>query len=509
MSTRSTRFRLPGASLRACGLLVTLVLVLLTSGCAGLLDRGQARPVSSIPLAPCQLAAPGQGQRVAASCGKLTVPEDRSTAGGRQIDLNIAVVRAISNSPAPDALFYITGGPGQAATESFVTVSQAFEKTHDKRDIVLVDQRGTGGSHALSCPLPPDGGTPGGAEPDITVWAKDCLDGLDADPAQYTTEAAVVDLDAVRAALGYEKINLYGISYGTRVAQSYLRRYPDRVRTVVLDGVVAPQTVLGPDVAADAQRALDMAFARCAADQACGAAFPALTDSFASLLTKVKAGPVDLTITHPVTGERTEVAFTQDMFASGIRLLNYAAETTALLPLLIHDAASSGDLSRLAAQSLLVTGDLSDSISLGMEYSVLCAEDFPFYTPDEAAQKSEGTYLGNVQAETMQKVCSVWPRAQLPADIHEPVQSDVPVLLLSGAADPVTPPANAKLAAQTLTHSLSIVLPGQGHGSVFRGCLPDVTAAFVAAGSEEGLATACVADIEPTPFFVNFAGPEP
>ncbi len=465
---------------------------------------------SAIVLEPCQLSAPGSPVRVPAKCGTLTVYEDREAQAGRRIDLRVAVVKAVRGNPAPDPLFLLTGGPGQAATQSYLSLAPALDRIREKRDIVLVDQRGTGQSNPLQCAqlwdLDEQTGTSGAG---IQSVLKACLDGLDADSRLYTTPIAMDDLDQVRQALGYQKVNLYGVSYGTRAALSYLRQYPDRVRTVILDGVWPLGLSLSPMAAANAQRAIDMMFDRCAVDAACADAFPNLRAEFADLLNRLKQGPARVELNHPITAEPMEFDFTYEQFASGVRLLTYSPETEALLPMLIHGAYSTGDFRLLAAQSLMVGEQLSDSISLGMGYSVMCAEDLPFSSREDSEAAVDGSYLGTVVADALFEACAVWPRGAVSGDFNSPVDSDTPVLMLSGEADPVTPPSNAEFAARTLPRSLHLVAPGQGHNVLFRGCLSRVAASFVESGTTEGLDTGCVREIVPMPFFANPAGPPP
>ncbi len=474
---------------------------------------GTAGPSSKVNLADCQLTAPGMSVSVKARCGTWAVPEDPANAAGRAVNLRVAVVPSVSRSPAPDPLFFIAGGPGEAATESFVTLAGAFEQIRQKREIVLVDQRGTGQSGALHCAgdaqadtAPP--GTDAEADARLKQELTACLGALRADPRFYTTAIAVQDLDDVRAALGYEKLNLYGISYGTRVVQTYLRAYPEHVRTAILDGVVPQDEALGLDVARDAQRALDLIFDRCASDPGCQAAFPNVRAEFNTLLTKLENEPAQVTLPHPVTGKEVQVVLTRSQVAAAVRLLSYAPETAALLPLLIHTAAQ-GNYVPLAAQSLMLTEGLSQSLSLGLNVSVVCSEDAPFLQPEALAQANRDTYLQGEETDKIQLMCSIWPRGAIPADFKQPVKSDVPVLLLSGQADPVTPPANAARVAQSLPHSLQLVAAGIGHGVIFRGCLPRVAGDFVQSGTVTGLDTACVQDIAPLPFFTSFTGFQP
>jgi pimeloyl-ACP methyl ester carboxylesterase len=440
-----------------------------------------------------------------ADCGRLSVPEDPENPGGRQIDLNIAVISAISRKPAPDPLFFIAGGPGEAATQSYLSISDAFEQVNQKREIILVDQRGTGGSNPLRCDFSNLDIQADVSPQEVKTSIEACLQDLDADPRFYTTTLAVRDLDRVREAMGFDKINLYGVSYGTRVALDYLHQYPERVRSVILDGVVPPNWSIGPDVAADAQRALDMIFERCQADSECNQAFPNLTSKFGTLLKTLEAGPVDIQLPDPISGEGVDFHLSYDFFASTIHTLSYSPESSALIPLLIDDAFQKSDYSKIAAQGLADFDLVNSLLSNGMRFSIVCTEDVPYYA--EAAY-TEG-YLGESIIRSFEQVCQFWPNGTLPTDFRDPVSSDAPVLILSGEADPVTPPENGAIVAQNLPNSLHLILTGQGHGNIFRGCIPSIAADFIESGTISGLDTACTNQIEPLPFFLNFNGPTP
>lgn len=488
--------------------LVAILLFLLT-GCQGETPAVVGTPAPAVSLSDCQIGAEGVSLRLSARCGTLTVPENPDDPAGRQIDLRLAVIPAVSRSPEPDPLFILAGGPGQAATETYVQISGAFQRIHQNRDIVLVDQRGTGGSNPLTCPASETGVDYSADSEDTQRYLQECLQSLDADPAFYTTPLFAADLERVRQALGYGKINLYGVSYGTRSALTYLKMFPDSVRAVILDGVVPMQEPLGIDVARDAQNAIDLILERCSTDAACSQAFPDIQQEFDELVAALREQPVEVSIVHPRSGEPVELSFSIEQLAVAVRLASYAPETAALLPLLIHKAGAEGDYGLLAALYLIVTEQLSDTIALGLNNTVLCSEDMPFMPLEEARRAGEGTYYGDLQIEALETACSVWPRGSIPADYKEPVQSSVPVLLLSGEVDPVTPPENAELAAQTLPNSLHLVAPGMGHNVIMRGCLPRVASDFIASGSVNGLDTDCVNEIVPSPFFVNFSGPLP
>jgi pimeloyl-ACP methyl ester carboxylesterase len=499
----------PTSPQRAIVLLLLATLLAVLPACSLFKNRASNGRKSSIALQDCQLSTPGLPLRLSAKCGQLPVYENRETSTGKIIDLNIAVIPAVSRNPAPDPLFFLSGGPGQAATETYPLLFTAFSRINQKREIILVDQRGTGKSNPLICPDAPDAGLETPGAPSMEERLKACLASLSGDTRFYTTLDAAQDLDQVRAALGYDAINLYGVSYGTRLALTYLRQYPTRVRSVILDGVVPQTARLGLDIARDAQNALDLIFQRCSALPYCQAEFPDLNREFDGLLAELRQNPIKVSLSHPVTGELTEITFTANEMADAVRLLSYAPETTALLPLLIHTAYTRQDYGVLASQYLLATNNLVKTIADGLNYSILCAEDVPFFTPQEAEQADAGTYLGDSQTSQLFEICKLWPHANIPTDFKQAVQSDTPVLMLSGSDDPVTPPANAEVAAATLSKSLSLVAPGQGHNVVIRGCIPTIIAQFIDSLDTQGLTDSCVSQIRPLPFFVNFSGPDP
>ena len=488
--------------------LIYTPLAALLYGLAAMADSTGMHATLRPQFQDCQIGAADSTSRLQAHCTTITVPEDRQHPQGKQIGLHVAVLKARSSDPKPDALFFIAGGPGQASTEAFLEESTAFDRIRSERDIVLVDQRGTGESNRLDCPDTPVSALPSDAEIASTVQA--CLKQLPGDPRFYTTTVAVQDLETVRKLLGYKQVDLYGISYGTRVALQYLRTYPDSVRTAILDGVVPADLALGPDVSLDAQRALGLIFARCDRDPACHQAFPDLMGSFAALQKDLDDHDVSVALRDPLTGAPRTDRLDWDQVSSTVRLMSYQSETASLLPLLIHQAAVQHDYLPLMSTALLFKGQLNESFAQGMSAAVLCTEDAPFITTDaQQEQRLHDTYLGASTMDALLKSCAVWPRGVMDPDFKKPVVSDKPVLLLSGEDDPITPPADAARAAKTLSNSLSLVTPGQGHGNVFRGCIPRIAADFVEAGSVKGLDTVCVKAMKPFPFFVNFSGPKP
>lgn len=482
-------------------------IILLGLGLAAL--GSTAHPQGTLRFENCQIGAADAPARMQARCTTLEVPEDRAHPAGRKIGLHIAVLKARGSDRQSDPLFFLAGGPGQAATDSYVQEAPAFDRINADRDIVLVDQRGTGQSNPLNCPKSP-GLAESASEKTVKQAVQACLKQLPGDPRFYTTSVAVEDLDAVRVALGYSAINLYGISYGTRVALQYMREYPEHTRSVVLDGVVPADLSLGPDVSLDAQHALGLIFTRCDGDPACHKAFPDPAGNFAALERDIDKRTVSVTLRDPLSGAPRTETLTWDKVAQAVRFMSYQSETASLLPLLIHQAAVQHDYAPLMGAALIFSSALESSFAEGMANSVLCTEDAPFLkNGTQQARAGRDTYLGGHTLDMLVKTCRFWPKGVIASGFKLPVKSDKPVLLLSGEDDPITPPANAAHAGKTLRDSLSLVVPGQGHGNVFRGCLPRLVTEFVARASTQGLDTTCVKQIKPFPFFVNFSGPSP
>ena len=482
----------------------------IVAACLAPASFAAAPPASSLSLKPCRLEHPEHLQSIEARCGALKVPENRNDPHSRKIDLNVAVVPALDRRAAADALFILAGGPGQAATDFYTLIAPAFARVQRERDIVLVDQRGTGGSNALNCPFPDEDEAADLTPAQLRAHARDCLASLHADPRFYTTSVAVQDLDAVRAALGYARINLYGVSYGTRVAQHYLRRFPGQVRALILDGVVPPDAVLAADGALHAQRTLELIFARCHTDAACHAAFADPRAQFETLRSRLSASPAHIALPDPDTGSVMPLDVRLVHLQIATRLLSYAPERAALLPLILDQAVAHNNLVPLASQAVIMSKRYVDALSYGMHNAVVCTEDVPFIDPsrlDRAALTR--SYLGTAQLDGLVEVCKEWPRGQMDSDFHEQLQSDRPVLILSGTADPVTPPAYAERTALGLSNVLQITLEGQGHGQLATGCMPRLMARFLELGTKQGLDTLCTRSIAPDPFFTSFSGPPP
>jgi len=468
-----------------------------------------AHAAPSLELEDCRITAGPAYASFPARCGVFLRPENPAEPDGKMLELRVAVIAALSLEPEPDPLVPIAGGPGQASTLFYAATRQAFEKIRRTRDIVLLDQRGTGDSAPMDCAVDDSIVEGQMLREQILEGTRACLESLPHDPRYFTTSVAVTDLEALRVALGYERFNLYGISYGTRVAQHFARRYPESTRSVILDGVLPPQMALGPAIATEAQNALDRTFARCAESEACQQRFPNLAAAFVELRLRLAFEPETVTVAHPVSGHTETMVFTEEELAGAIRLLSYHPTTVALIPFLI-DEAVHGRFAPIASQYLTIRDTLADALSMGMHNAVVCTEDVPFFAGEAISEQDlEQTYIGPLMVETLRTLCSVWPQGVIDDGFKTPLVTDLPVLLLSGEADPITPPGFAELAALELSNALLLTGKQQGHGQAARGCMPDVIADFVEQAGSENLDTACLEQLFAMPFFLGISGPAP
>ena len=481
--------------------------------------EGTSQRPSTLELTDCRLPK----LSLTAKCGELTVLENRDQPDGRKIVIAVAVLPANTLNPRADPLFIVAGGPGQAA--SFLgPFAASLTGVRKDRDIVLIDQRGTGRSSPLDCaPFKPDPSLDTALEFDPAPKAMACAKELAArgvDVTQYTTLAWIADLDAVRAAIGYAKINLWGGSYGTRAALEYLRKHPDRVRSVVLDGVEPPSMRSTLDVWPTRDVALTAVLDACAQSPACAVAHHDLPTTLAGIRDRLGRDGRDFTVTDPHTGEPQTQRITFDHVLGALLPLTYSPELSVLLPEIIGRAAAD-DFAPMIAAALYVTTGLDEQMNTALHYSVTCAEDIPRVSPADATR-----VLANLPtkalAERALAVCNEWPKgmsadgpplgARPPggerraatvggdypsaADATTPVSSTVPVLILSGGLDPVTPPANGSEVAKTLPNSRHIIARGYGHIVSPHACGPRLIAAFVDDPSFATLPESCVNHFE-------------
>ena len=464
------------------------------------------RAVVPLRFEPCTLAAPELPITIAAGCATVEAPLDHTHPEGRRIQLAVARVASTAKRPEPDPVFMLAGGPGQSALDSFPAVSSAFREVLRSRHVVLVDQRGTGRSHPLHCTSEPEDDA---AEPPRAEgWrraAAACLAQLDIDPRFFTTSETIADLDDVRSALGAAQVNLVGVSYGTRVALEYARRYPQRTRTVVLDGVVPPTLALGAEHGRNLEEALGRIAAACTRDAVCHRQFADPQQTLTALLERLREAPPMVTYRDPLTDvERTE-HMTAQRIAGVIRLYAYVPTLAAMLPFSLAEAAA-GRPQRLMAQASMMESLVGEQLDLGLQLAVACTEDAPLL---ERLPPGRETLLGEDFVGAMVAQCSVWPRGRMPPDFHAPLVSSVPALLLSGELDPVTPPRYGDEVLTGLAHGRHLVARGQGHNVMVAGCMPRLIGQFVRGADASSLDVRCLDGLTATPPFGGAYGWEP
>jgi pimeloyl-ACP methyl ester carboxylesterase len=436
-------------------------------------------------------------------CGRYEVFEDRISKRGRKIALNMIILPALAEKPAPDPVFFFAGGPGQSAASLASYLGEGFlAKIRQERDIVFIDQRGTGESNPLTCNLFAD-------DNDLRAYFEDmfpakevraCREQLEkvADLKQYTTSIAIEDFDDVRRALGYEKINLYGGSYGTTVALAYLRQYREHVRSAILAGVAPTNLKLPLPFAKGAQYALTHLIDDCAADSTCRAAFPNLREEFQSVLDRLLKEPASIALINPLTEKSQRVRLGRGVFAERLRMMLYDRASASLIPLLIH-AAYKSDFKPFILAALPQARGIYQSLSLGMYFSVTCSESVPFITEEDVKRETNDTFLGDYRVGVHQSACREWTRAAVPRNFTSPVKSDAPVLMLSGEVDPASPHWLGEEVAHHLPNSLQVTIPYGGH-SYFSECISNITAEFISKGTVRGLNTSCLKGTRRPPF---------
>jgi pimeloyl-ACP methyl ester carboxylesterase len=478
--------------------LVVLVISVILAACSSATNPMTSTPTvvplptasqkPSITLQPCTLDG------TSAWCGTLPVYEDRAARSGRMIDLHVAVIKAKNPKPASDPIFWLAGGPGAAAAEDIPYAMQILWLANQQRDLVFVDQRGTGDSNKLTCPQP--------ADPALHIEAlHSCLANLNGDPRAYTTAWAMDDVDDVRAALGYDQINLYGGSYGATAAQVYILRHGDQVRTAALDGVTLLDVPLIERWPITSQQALDRLFTRCEKDTDCHAAFPNLRQEFAEVLARLNRAPITLPMTDPETGQ--PLAITSELFRTAVHGALVSTPTVVLVPKFIHLLFTEDwtALTELLAP-FLNTASTTAQWKI-MNLTILCHEDWAKNRPTETTAASAGSYLTYDDIQTLAvpaNICAAMPQPKAEALYRPVVNSSVPVLFFNGEVDPQNPPENVANAKQRYPNSLGLVAPGQAHGFTGIPCRASIMADFIVRGSVEGLVSDCLEQVALPPF---------
>jgi pimeloyl-ACP methyl ester carboxylesterase len=458
-------------------------------------------PAQAADLKPCRL----RGVEHEAQCGVVKRPLDPAQPQAAQIDLHYAVLPALARNKLPDPVFFFAGGPGQSAMDLAGAVSGMLGRFSNRRDIVLVDQRGTGRSASLQCPED---------DPLIPVALaidtqrsrarfKACVDELAKKPhgdlRHYTTSIAMADADAVREALGADKINVIGGSYGTRAVLEYQRQFPNRVRRAVIDGVAPPDMVLPLAPSKDSQAAFDAMLAACDKDKTCAAGEPNLAARWRELLAAL---PKTVAVTHPNTGKPETLTLTRANVLQTVRVPLYAPALTSALPAAIGEA-TRGRFDPLLALVQSLGSNRRLRMSEGMHFAVVCSEDFPRMA---LSQDGQGADFGDSFAAEYQARCPLLPRGAVPDAFYTMPAAQTATLVLSGGIDPVTPPRHGERAAKALgAKARHVVVPNAGHGVMGIGCMRDALFRFVDAKTDEEalkVDTTCVEKIPRPPMFL-------
>jgi pimeloyl-ACP methyl ester carboxylesterase len=458
------------------------------------------------PTKPCRVA----GFRTEVQCGVVQRPLNPSNPSAGTIDVHYVVVPAVARNKKADGVFFFAGGPGQSAIKIAAQAMPWFRRLNNWRDIVFIDQRGTGKSAPLTCKLEPRGEPLSkvlemSTSPQRMLECKRTLEATAQGKAldQFSTTIAMQDADAVRAALGMDKINVVGVSYGTRAVLEYARAFPARVRRAVLDGVVPPDMVLPNTFAPDAEAALAGLLAGCERDAACRAAYPSLRADLQKLLAQPSLSG---TAVNPMTGREETITMSRDALAGLLRGPLYVPTLAATIPFGVTEAAA-GRLTALVGMGSSLGGGLSE-MAWGMHFSVVCSEDAPRMA---ASTETKSAVFGETFASVYTRVCNEWPRANVPAAFYTIPTAQFPALLMSGGADPATPPRHAERVAKALgPNAKHVVVAQAGHGVLGIGCMRDEMVKFVNAATDAealaGEANCAVGIPRPTAWVLPGAG---
>jgi len=452
---------------------------------------------AGVVLKPCHV----EGVREELRCGIYEVFENRQTRKGRKLPLKIVLIPARHPHPDQGPVFYMAGGPGEAATE-LADLVMSWGDT-DEHDVVLVDERGTGDGHRLECKDPGsddnlEGYLNGPFDADA---ARACRDELlkSYDLSQYTTPNFADDLDEIRGAMGYDKININAGSFGTYAAQIYMRRHGDHVRAAYLNSPVTLKERVPLSHARNTQAGLDQLFKDCEAESPCHAAYPRLREDFAAILKKLHEQPVTTFVKHPATDARTEIHLTERMFADAVRVMMYREPSAHQVPFLIEQALA-GDFSSFAEAGLRANRGIYSGGSMGLHYCITCNEFVNRIRPDEVESATRGLFLGSWRVRAQMAACKEWPKTTLPDDFFEPFQLDTPAVLVWGMEDPASAPADGQISARSyLPKAIQVLVPGAAH-TPENDCTRAIRHQLFRSGTTDGLDTGCRDKLKPLPF---------
>jgi pimeloyl-ACP methyl ester carboxylesterase len=461
----------------------------------GISPAATATPAPASPLSQCTIPDFHRPAR----CGTIDVPADARRPKGRRIPLYVVVVPATGTlATQPDPILFLSGGPGQAATDSVADIGESLASYNHDHDLVFIDQRGTGRSAPLNCalfsPEHPEANLREFLPPDAVDRCAKAVQ-AQVDVSQFSFRHFADDLEAVRTALGYGPVNLYGLSYGTRAAQHYMRAYPKSVRTAYLGSLVPIDIATPLPFARAAQSALDRTLEACAAEAVCAKAYPDLEQEFSAVMARLDAG-----VSVVVPGSDVKAPLSRGRVAEYLRYLLYQTDSAADLPWMIHRA-YLGDWSSLVDGILEHARNFDEGFSSGLFLTLTCSEDVAFLKERDIAPETDGTFLGDYRVRNQQAACARWPTYRLPPRHRRAFRSDVPTLIVSGDLDPATPLAFTTHAAPGFSRRAEIILHGQGH-SGWSDCADRAYTELVRSGSEKKIDTICPSTPRP-PFKVE------
>jgi len=440
-------------------------------------------------------------------CGSYSVYENRQSQSGRKIDIKFAIIPSVTEAKEPDPLVMLAGGPGQGAMSMGGPFSaMAFSEVRENRDIVLIDQRGMGKSHSLACEIP-DENILALSEDEQQLLSdeiiKECLSNLEADVTLYTQDLANEDIYDILVALGYSKVNLYGVSWGTRSALLYLNQFPEHVRAIIVDGNVPLENRVSLYATEDAEKAMQALLNDCKNDKECNNAFPELEKNFNDVLASFGETGKEVTVKDANTGEAVTFTLKRNVFVNVLRSILYVPEFSRMIPIIIKQA-QNNNYQTLAA----ITAAFGDpGMALGASLTILCSEEFSRITDSEITNLKEQGFVGDAFINVYRDACKLWPQAPLPKIYSQIKLSEIPALILSGEIDPVTPPKWGDKMAETMTNSLHLVAPNTGHNVAPKGCASKLMAQFIKEASVENIDGSCLDDLKRPSFFIDANGP--
>jgi pimeloyl-ACP methyl ester carboxylesterase len=436
-------------------------------------------------------------------CGQLLVPENYSKVDGEKISVNVVVLPAIDSSNKNIPLMFLAGGPGQAAAELSAHIYTSFNEIRKTRDIILIDQRGTGESHPLQCEESLEINQYTSTPEDFSVEdIQQCIEQLSGDLTQYNSENGIRDFEAVRAALGHEKINIYGGSYGTRAGLVYMRMFPKSINAVILDSVGPIEVPIGL-FGQSAARSFNLLLENCKNERSCQNAYPNLADEFKEVTEQLMQSPITVEIDHPTLGTKTDFVIDSDKFISTLQMQLYSMQTRALTPLIIHQA-YLGNYKPLAG--LISQSEGGMGIYMAMHFNIVCNEDLPKISPAMKMADSENNFAKDMSLRIVEKVCAQWPQYRPSQNFYQTVTADIPTLIMSGHLDPVTPPSNGEKTLVNLPNSHHITSQNNAHIVASTPCGIDIVSEFLEKLTPNNLDESCLKDIPKTLFMSGLNG---